>query len=982
MSEQRGSAATDEDGSVTTDGIDGSAPQHRYTASLAAQIEARWQNRWEAEGTFDAANPSGPLAAVDAAGRPAPVPADKLYVLDMFPYPSGAGLHVGHPLGYIGTDVLGRFERMRGRNVLHTIGYDAFGLPAEQYAVRTGTHPRATTEQNVARYRAQLRRLGFGHDQRRSVATTDTGFYRWTQWIFLQLFNAHYDADQKKARPIEDLIGEFVAGTRPVPGGRPWTELTSTEQQTILADHRLAYITQAPVNWCPGLGTVLSNEEITADGKSEIGNFPVFRRNLRQWMMRITAYGDRLIADLDRLDWPDSVKAMQRNWIGRSVGARLRFPVVHPGPAPDGSDRGAVEQIEVYTTRPDTLFGATYLVLAPEHPLVDSIVAAAWPPGTNPRWTSGAATPAEAVAGYRAGAARKSDLDRQETKQKTGVFLGNYATNPANQRELPIFIADYVLMGYGTGAIMAVPAQDTRDIEFAQAYELPVIRTVQPPPDFPPDQAYLGTGPAINSSNGEICLDGVDVAEAKEMMIQWLSGRGLGGAEVQYRLRDWLFSRQRYWGEPFPIVYAEDDLPIALPDELLPLELPEVADYAPQSFDPQDAESTPVPPLGRATEWATVELDLGDGPKTYRRELNVMPQWAGSCWYELRYLDPTNTTAFVDPDVEKYWMGKDPTKAQDTGGVDLYVGGVEHAVLHLLYARFWHKVLFDLGHVSSEEPFRRLFNQGYIQAYAYTDDRGSFVPAEEVLISPDGNSFSYRGKPVNREYGKMGKRLLNVVTPDEMCDRYGADTFRMYEMGMGPLDISRPWQTRDVIGSHRYLQRMWRTIVSEDTGQVVVSDEPPDDVTRKLLHRTIDAVTKDYAAMSYNTAIARLIVLTNHLTKSAAATPREVAQALVLMTAPLAPHISEELWSRLGHPQSLAHGPFPVADPALLVAQEIEYPIQVKGKVRSRIRVPADAGAATVEAAALADARIVELLAGAVPRKVVVVPGRMVSIVP
>ncbi len=961
-------------GSATVDAASDGGPRFRYTAALAAEIEQRWQDRWDADGTFNAPNPSGPLAP---AGGPAALPADKLYVLDMFPYPSGAGLHVGHPLGYIGTDVLGRFERMRGRNVLHTIGYDAFGLPAEQYAVRTGTHPRSTTETNVSRYRAQLRRLGFGHDQRRSVATTDVEFYRWTQWIFLQLFNAYYDAEQGRARPIDDLIGEFAAGVRPVAGGGSWAELSSTEQQTILADHRLAYICQAPVNWCPGLGTVLSNEEVTADGKSEIGNFPVFRRSLRQWMMRITVYGERLIADLDRLDWPESVKAMQRNWIGRSVGARVSFPVASGGPA--GADR---PMIEVYTTRPDTLFGATYVVLAPEHPLVDRIAAAAWPEGVDPRWTGGASTPAEAIADYRARAALKSDLDRQETKDKTGVFIGTHAGNVSNDVQVPIFVADYVLMGYGTGAIMAVPGQDTRDMEFARAFGLPVIRTVQPPADFPDDEAFTGSGPIINSSNSEISLDGLDIPAAKAAMIDWLVNRGLGSAEVQYRLRDWLFSRQRYWGEPFPIVYDEDDLPIALPEDLLPLELPEVANYAPQSFDPLDANSTPVPPLGRATEWATVELDLGNGPKTYRRELNVMPQWAGSCWYELRYLDPTNTKVFVDSEVEKYWMGKDPARPEDTGGVDLYVGGVEHAVLHLLYARFWHKVLFDLGHVSSEEPFRKLFNQGYIQAYAYTDARGTYVPAEDVAVAPDGDSFTYQGVPVKREYGKMGKRLMNVVTPDEMCDRYGADTFRMYEMGMGPLDISRPWQTRDVIGSQRYLQRMWRAVVSEETGDTTVVEDAPDLETLKLLHRTIEGVTADYAGMSYNTAIAKLIVLTNHLTKSATPTPRVVAEALVLMTAPLAPHISEELWSRLGHSGSLAHGPFPAADPALLVAEQIEYPIQVKGKVRSHISVPADSSVESVESLALADERIVELLAGVAPRKVVVVPGRMVSIVP
>lgn len=956
------------------------APPFRYTAALANEIEKRWQDRWEAEGTFEAPNPGGPLASSDGS----PVPPDKLYLLDMFPYPSGAGLHVGHPLGYIGTDVIGRFSRMIGRNVLHTIGYDAFGLPAEQYAVRTGTHPRTTTEANIDRYRAQLRRLGFAHDQRRSVATTDPAFFRWTQWIFTQLFEAWYDAAIGQARPIAALIDEFASGVRSTPDGRSWTDLSYVEQHQVLARYRLAYIDEAPVNWCPGLGTVLSNEEVTADGRSAIGNYPVFRRNLRQWMMRITSYADRLLDDLDRLDWPESVKAMQRNWIGRSNGATVRFAIASRETLPDNDSGAVADGIEVYTTRPDTLFGATYMVLAPEHPLVDSITATAWPGGADARWTGGAATPAEAVAAYRLAASRKSDLERQQDagdRVKTGVFTGAFATNPVTGGALPVFIADYVLMGYGTGAIMAVPAEDPRDFEFATAFGLPIIRTVQPPADHPDDEAYTGPGPMINSANDEISLNGLDVASAKATIIDWLVAKGVGEARTQYKLRDWLFSRQRYWGEPFPIVYDEHGVAISLPDDQLPLTLPEVSDYSPQSFDPQDATSQPVPPLARATEWATVELDLGDGPKTYTRELNVMPQWAGSCWYELRYLDPTNEKTFCDPEVERYWMGKRTAEPNDPGGVDLYVGGVEHAVLHLLYSRFWHKVLYDLGHVSSEEPYRKLFNQGYIQAFAYTDERGLYVPADQVVeVAPD--RFEFEGRPVTREYGKMGKSLNNVVTPDEMCERFGADTFRMYEMGMGPMDMSRPWQTRDVVGSQRYLQRLWRLVVSEESGETVVSDEEPDIETVRLLHRTIDGVRADYAAMGYNTAIAKLIVLTNHLTKSGAPVPRPVAEALVLMTAPLAPHISEEMWARLGHARSLAHGPFPQADPELLVAEQIEYPIQVKGKVRARISVDVGVGGSDLEALALAEPRIAELLAGATPRKVVVVPGKMISIVP
>jgi leucyl-tRNA synthetase len=940
-------------------------PPHRYTAALAGRIETAWQERWSREGTFHAANPVGDLAPT--AGTP--VPADKTYVLDMFPYPSGAGLHVGHPLGYIGTDVWGRYLRMTGHNVLHTIGFDSFGLPAEQYAIRTGTHPAVTTDQNIARYRAQLRRLGFGHDERRSVATTDPAFVRWTQWIFTRLFEAFYDTDQQRARPIAELVAEFAAGERPVPGDRAWADLDRVERATLLDQHRLVYAAEGPVNWCPGLGTVLSNEEVTADGRSAIGNFPVFKRTLRQWMMRITAYADRLIDDLDRLDWPESIKVMQRNWIGRSTGARVRFGVLDsPG------------SIEVYTTRPDTLFGATYVVLAPEHPLVDAIVADVWPAGIDPRWTGNAATPVEAVRAYRRDAGGKSDLDRQENRDKTGVYVGASAINPVNGEAIPIFVADYVLMGYGTGAIMAVPGQDARDIEFAHAFGLPVIRTVAPPADHPADEAFTGEGEAINSANDEVSLNGLGIDQAKIIITEWLQQKGFGYAETQYKLRDWLFSRQRYWGEPFPIVHDADGVAHALPDRMLPLTLPEMTDFSPTRLDPTDATSEPRPPLGRATEWATVRLDLGDGEQTYTRELNVMPQWAGSCWYELRYLDPTNGGAFCDPANERYWMGKDPARPGDPGGVDLYVGGVEHAVLHLLYSRFWHKVLHDLGHVSSEEPYRRLFNQGYIQAYAYADGRGVYVPAEEVVEDPPG-TFVHQGHPVRREYGKMGKSLNNVVTPDEICEHYGADVFRVYEMAMGPLDVSRPWQTRDVVGAQRFLQRLWRLVIDEHTGDLLVGDGSPDQPTERLLHVTVDAVRRDYEQLSYHTAIAKLITLTNHLIKTGGVASRSVVEPLVLMTAPLAPHVCEELWQRLGHDSSLARHPFPEADPALFTVDTVDYPIQLKGKVRARIQVSADADPATVEAAALADERVIALLAGAHPRKVVVVPGRMVSIV-
>ncbi len=921
----------------------------RYGAPLAAEIERRWQNYWETEGTFQVPNPAGPWASPMPAG-------EKVYLLDMFPYPSGSGLHVGHPLGFIGTDVLGRYLRMTGKTVLHAMGFDAFGLPAEQYAVQTGTHPRKTTEENILRYKAQLRQLGLAHDQRRSVATTDVEFYRWTQWIFLQIYNSWYDGE--RARPVAELEAEFAAGERRTPDGRPWASLTSVEQRRVIDSYRLAYISEAPVNWCPGLGTVLANEEVTADGRSDRGNFPVFRRNLKQWMMRITAYADRLVADLDRLDWPDSVKAMQRNWIGRSEGAQVRFPVGDTA-------------IEVFTTRPDTLFGATYMVLAPEHPLVDAIATASWPTDVDPRWTGGAASPTEAIAAYRDAAVHKSDLDRQENKDKTGVFTGAYAINPVNGTAIPVFVADYVLMGYGTGAIMAVPGQDQRDWDFATAFGLPIIRTVEPSDGFT-GEAYVGEGPAINSANAEVSLNGLDIAEAKRAIIDWLAAKGFGESVIQYKLRDWLFSRQRYWGEPFPVVWDADG-PLPVSEDQLPIELPEVDDYSPRTYDPDDANTEPEPPLSRATEW----LNVGDG---LTRETNTMPQWAGSCWYELRYLDPDNHERFVDAEVERYWMG--PRGGNDPGGVDLYVGGVEHAVLHLLYARFWHKVLYDLGHVSSEEPYRRLFNQGYIQAYAYTDARGTYVPAEEVVETPEGG-FTWNNAPVRREYGKMGKSLKNVVTPDEMCERYGADTFRLYEMSTGPMEVSRPWSTRDVVGSQRFLQRVWRNLVDETTGELRVSDAAPDEATLRALHKAIAGVHVDFLALHYNTAAAKLIELNNHLTKTYpdGGLPRSVAEPLVLMMAPLTPHIAEELWARLGHATSLAYAPFPVADERYLVEDSVEYPIQVNGKVRSRVTVAAAAAADEVEAAALADAKVVELLAGRAPRKVIVVPGRLVNVV-
>jgi leucyl-tRNA synthetase len=966
---------------------------YRYTAEMAERLETSWQDRWQSEGTFRAPNPAGPWADPEGvAGR------QKLFVLDMFPYPSGAGLHVGHPLGFIATDVFARYQRMTGKNVLHTLGYDAFGLPAEQYAVQTGQHPRKTTEENMVNMRRQLRRLGLGHDDRRAIATMDPEFYRWTQWIFVQIFNSWYDDSAEggrgKARPISELVEALESGERKTSSGVPWAWLDPDVQRKEIDDQRLAYITQAPVNWCPGLGTVLANEEVTTDGRSERGNFPVFKRNLSQWMMRITKYSDRLVDDLDRLDWPEPVKLMQRNWIGRSSGAKVAFQA----PVADGSttaDDPKTVAIDVFTTRPDTLFGATFMVLAPEHPLVDVIVPVdGWPEGTREAWVPGGretVTPREAVAAYRLTASRKSDVERQsEGKDKTGAFAGAFAVNPVDGRSIPVFVADYVLMGYGTGAIMAVPGQDVRDYEFATKFDLPIIRTVQPPEGHPQDEAFTGDGPAINSANDEISLNGLGVTEAKAKTIDWLGDKGLGEETITYKLRDWLFSRQRYWGEPFPIVYDEAGNAIALPESMLPVLLPEVADYSPATFDPQDAESNPAPPLARAQDWVNVELDLGDGMKSYRRETNTMPNWAGSCWYELRYLDPANDDVLVDPEVEKYWMGKQvepvvgaPIGAMDPGGADLYVGGVEHAVLHLLYSRFWHKVLFDLGHVSSEEPFRKLFNQGYIQAYFFRDSRGQSVPAVEVVeeATPSGEiAYTWNGSPVTREYGKMGKSLKNVVTPDEMFEGYGADTFRVYEMSMGPLDLSRPWETRAVIGAQRFLQRLWRNVIDEVSGELLIAEESPDEATKRLLHKTIDAVRTDYHGLRFNTAIARLIEFNNALTKLAHV-PREAAEALVVMTAPVAPHIAEELWARLGHAESLTYAEFPAADPALLVDDTVTCVVQVQGKIRDRLEVAVGISEEDLQAQALASDKITAALDGKVVRKVIVRPPNLVNIV-
>ncbi len=964
------------------------APPFRYDARLAGEIELRWQQRWAADGTFNAANPAGPLAAGfgQMAGR------RKFYMLDMFPYPSGSGLHVGHPLGYISTDVYARYLRMTGQHVLHTLGYDAFGLPAEQYALDTGQHPRLTTDRNVANMRRQLRRLGLGHDTRREIATTDPGYYRWTQWIFLRIFGSWADERTGRARPIGDLIAEYESGARQTPGGRAWAKLTESEQRRLIDSRRLAYLSEELVNWCPGLGTVLANEEVTAAGRSDIGNYPVYRRPLRQWMLRITAFAQRLIDDLELVDWPEPIRQMQRNWIGASDGAMIALPAAasrgRPGLA-----------VEVFTTRPDTLSGATYVVLAPEHPLLDELVAREWPEGTPESWRypqarNGASRwrPRDAVAAYRAAAARLTDRERTaDAGAKTGVFTGASVTNPATGELMPVFAADYVLIGYGTSAIMAVPAHDQRDLDFARVAGLPVRAVLEPPAAWLAGQGIAaGTPatlwPAAFTGDGSYVpapgppLAGLSVSDAIAAAVSWLEQQGAGRGARSYRLRDWLFSRQRYWGEPFPIVYDDTGLPVALPDDLLPVRLPEMTDFRPEPLD--DAAAEPVPPLARAAGWGSVRLDLGDGMRSYRRELNTMPQWAGSCWYYLRYLDPTNDQAFVDPAVERYWMAGPDASASAAGGVDLYVGGVEHAVLHLLYARFWHKVLHDLGYVSTAEPFRRLVNQGYILADAFTDERGMYVPAADVRET--GGSFSYQGRPVTRRAGKMGKSLKNGISPDDIYERYGADTLRLYEMVTGPLQANRPWRTSDITGVFRFLQRLWRALTDEQTGQLTVSDQPPDEDTLRRLHQTIAVVRRDFERLRFNTAIARLMELTSRaaaITARDGTLPRPVAEPLVLMVAPLAPHVAEELWSRLGHDASLAGAPFPEPDEAYAAEPATEIPVQVNGRTRFTIAVPAGSGRADIEQILTAHPDYARQASPGEVERLVIVPGRIVNIV-
>lgn len=843
-------------------------------------FEPKWQQIWDERKTFKVNNPG-------EEGFDASKP--KYYVLDMFPYPSGAGLHVGHPEGYTATDIVARFKRMNGFNVLHPMGWDSFGLPAEQYAIKTGQHPSVTTFRNIDNFRRQLKMLGFSYDWDREIATTDHEYVRWTQWIFLQLYNSYYNKELKKARPVSELEEQGL----------------SREE---IDQRRLAYVAEAAVNWSPDLGTVLANEEVE-EWKSK--GHRVERRPLRQWMLRITDYAERLIDELEPLDWPESIKLLQRNWIGKSEGAEVDFTL-------DG------ETITVYTTRPDTLFGATYMVLSPEHPLVDTV--------TTPEQK-------HAVEQYRAQCASKSDLERTDlSKEKTGVFTGAYAVNPVNGKQIPVWIADYVLMGYGTGAIMAVPAHDERDFAFAQVFGLPILQVVQPPSEDTDWRGFCGyEGSSVNSG----FLTGLPTPEAKEKMILWLEENGKGRRKVNYKLRDWLFSRQRYWGEPFPIVW-ENGRHRALPESELPVLQPDLDDFAPTG-DPRG-------PLVKAAEWIAYT-------PTAHRETNTMPQWAGSCWYYLRYLDPANTERFVSREAEQYWMGS----AGSPGGVDLYVGGTEHAVLHLLYARFWHKVLFDLGYLSTNEPFQKLVNQG-------------------LILGEDGQ--------------KMSKSRGNVVNPDDIVREYGADSLRLYEMFMGPLKDVKPWATKGVEGISRFLARVWRVAFREnqegewEINSKLVENAPEAGVlaVRKELHKTIKKVTEDINGMSFNTAIAKMMECTNAMTSADVVDVQDYDAFLTLLN-PFAPHLTEEIHSRLQTTfpalaqTQLCQKSWPEWEEALLEENTVPMVIQMNGKLRDKLEVPKDISREELEKLALASAKVKTFLDGVTVRKVIVVPGRLVNIV-
>ena len=897
------------------------------------RIEKKWQQNWKDQQIYQTKNDTQK---------------SKFYILDMFPYPSGAGLHVGHPLGYIATDIVSRYKRAQGYNVLHPMGFDSFGLPAEQYAVKTGQHPAITTDENIKRFKEQLKVLGFSYDWNRELRTSDPSYYRWTQWIFLKLFNSFYDEGENKAKPIEQLE---------IPDG-----LNKKQEQEFINSKRLAYQDEIAVNWCPALGTVLANEEVVG-GVSERGGHPVVRKPMRQWMLRITSYADRLLEGLEHLDWPESIKTSQRNWIGKSYGAEVNFPELNSG-----------ANIKVFTTRPDTIYGVTYMVLAPEHPLVDTFT-------TDEQRSN--------VNAYLEQSSKKSDLERTDLdKTKTGVFTGAYATNPINQQKIPIWISDYVLISYGTGAVMAVPGGDERDFEFAKRFELPVIPVVSEDGTSKTEEFYAGHGTMINS--GE--YNGMDSREFTKLIIDRIEKEGHGKAAVNYKLRDWIFTRQRYWGEPIPLIHSETEGMVAVPEDQLPVVLPEVADYKPT----QDGES----PLAKAESWVNTTCPVTGEPA--KRETNTMPQWAGSCWYYLRFMDPHNDQAFADKDQLNYWSP-----------VDLYIGGAEHAVLHLLYARFWHKVLHDLNYVPTDEPFQKLVNQGMIQGrsnFVYRiKDSNTFVSLNlkeqyqttaihvditlcrnDVLDTeafkswqPDLKDAEFvleDGKYIcGAEVEKMSKSKLNVVSPDHIINRYGADTMRMYEMFLGPLEQGKPWSTHGIDGVFKFLRKFWRLFFN-DTGQLLINDEAPTPEELKITHSTIKKVAVDIDRLSLNTAVSAFMICVNELTATKCH-KRAILEDLVVAMAPFAPHLSEELWEVLGKAESVTLAAFPEVNEAYLQEDTHEYPVSVNGKMRAKMRFALDMAKEDIEREVLAAEVIQRWVGEKTPKKVIVVPGKIVNVV-
>jgi leucyl-tRNA synthetase len=949
-------------------------------------IEKKWRNYWLDHKTYRTAAP-GEEGFVD--GKP------KCYVLDMFPYPSGSGLHIGHPKGYIASDIYSRFKRMQGYNVLHPMGFDSFGLPAEQYAIEHNVHPAVVTEENINSIRAQLQFLGLGYDWDREIATSRDDYYRWTQWIFIRLYESYYDADHHwqdvngrpikgKALPIDKLVQEFAAGQRAYSkndkhilanvADEGWHELTEKQRQDVLNNYRLAYQDEIMVNWCPGLGTVLANEEVTNDGKSERGNFLVYKRPLKQWIMRITAYTERLLEDLDadmaaangetfRLDWPPAVKLMQQNWIGRSEGAEVLFEVLR-----SGTDE-VLCQLPVFTTRPDTLFGATFMVVAPQHPLVDPNsdqynVPESWPAGIDDTWKGNGADIGSELQSYAREADIKAQAGRDEEREKTGIFSGFYALNPVNGHRIPIFVADYVSMDYGAGAIMAVPAHDERDYEFAEKFGLN-ITTVVDRGSSQGDRCFSGSGTSVNSptsGDNDFSINGLETSDAKEKIIALLEGRKLGSRAVHYKLRDWIFSRQRYWGEPFPLVTHREGYTQAVEP---PVVLPPMEDFRPQTSE--DPDQPVQPPLFRAgPQWREVTLDDGS---IAERELNVMPQWAGSCWYYLRFIDPLNEGAFCNGEKENYFMP-----------VDLYIGGAEHAVLHLLYSRFWHKVLYDLGFVSTPEPFKKLFNQGMITADAFQDERGVYVDIREVEVR-DGEAHNKKtGEKLLRTAGKMGKRFKNGLPPEEIGLEFGVDTLRLYEMYMGPLEASAPWSMEGIRGMQRFLQRVWRNFIDQE-GNTKIGGEASSGQL-KTMHRTILRVSDHLENLRFNTAISAMIEWNNELV-GCELIPEEITKNYLCLLNPLAPHIAEEIWSlaQWGEGQ-LTREDWPIGDESLTVEDTIILPIQINGKMRGQIEVAVDIEEEDLKAQVLELENVLKFIED--PKRIkrfIVVPGRIVNIV-